>query len=695
MAILGWILVIFLVLNVSQASSQEQASSQKQDKPEIEIEENIGGAAIREAGKVKEDLEKQARSLFERKPVGWNLQTVQHLYETGLSLPSKAPQFTRAVIEEGRMLGMFGSLLIIFFVSAVLYSLLGQTRLVRWVEREARPLTQHIPEGFYPYYLSILKVVVSALIPLVFLGLYSLINKMIDYQVVWFQLAGRLLVLWAIGALLLRLLKEALTRGLLQVTAERGKLIFRYTRLITLYMLIWIAVLWTVRAFEIRSDVIELLRFIVSISVVIVLTLFLLKKSTFLSLLPELPSRGYRWLLNFLKSYYYLLLIVSFLAALLWCFGYDSLGRLLLTKIWFTLGALWALTLIHYKINEGLKSWSQRLDKGDETAQFLIRSLKALLLYATVLFTAIIVLNLLGLLSPLERIMSFTMFRLGDTQVTPWIIIKAVLILLAFVFASRLLQGYLDFKVYPTIGVDPGLGYALNTFFKYITLAIGLLISIRLVGLDLRFLLVFAGAAGIGIGLGLQNMAANVISGFTIIFGGKIRKGDWIEAVDTMGVVTDVYLRATKVLSRDNIEYLVPNAALISNTIVNYSLSSPFIRIELPVGVSYSADPHEVERILLDVAEKEPLLSKDNKPGVRFTEFGDSSLNFDLLVWIDVRKVPRRLVRSALYFAIFDEFKKAGIEIPFPQRDLHIRSRNDAVNKKTRLNPDLNEPSKD
>jgi len=132
-----------------------------------------------------------------------------------------------------------------------------------------------------------------------------------------------------------------------------------------------------------------------------------------------------------------------------------------------------------------------------------MHAMKTLLLYATLLFTAIVVLNLLGLLNPLERIMSFPMFRLGDTQVTPWIIIKAIVIFLAFVFASRLLQAYLDYKVYPTIGVDPGLGYALNTFFKYLSLIIGFFISMRLMGIDLRFLLVFAGAAGLaGCGCG-------------------------------------------------------------------------------------------------------------------------------------------------------------------------------------------------
>jgi small-conductance mechanosensitive channel len=300
-----------------------------------------------------------------------------------------------------------------------------------------------------------------------------------------------------------------------------------------------------------------------------------------------------------------------------------------------------------------------------------------MLLYATVVVSVIIVLNFLGLLSPLKRIMSFPIFQLSGTQLSLWIILKAILILLGFVFASRLLQAYLDYKIYPQLGIDPGLGYALNTFFKYVSLAIGFIISLKIVGLDLRFLLVFAGAIGIGVGLGLQNMAANVISGFTIIFGGKIRKGDWIEAGNTMGTVTDIYLRATKVRTRDNIEYIIPNSQLISNTIINYSLSSPMIRIELPVGVSYGADPRVVKKILLEAAEKEPLVSKNKKPVVRFKEYGDSSINFELLIWIDVRMVPRRKVRSALYFTIFENFQKAGIEIPFPQRDIHIRSKAD------------------
>ena len=98
------------------------------------------------------------------------------------------------------------------------------------------------------------------------------------------------------------------------------------------------------------------------------------------------------------------------------------------------------------------------------------------------------------------------------------------------------------------------------------------------------------------------------------------------------------------------------------------------IRIDPPVGVSYRSDPQQVKKILLEVAEKEPMVSKFQKPMVRFLAYGDSSIDFELLIWIDVRTTPRRNVRSVLYFEIFEEFRKAGVEIPFPQRDIHLRS---------------------
>jgi len=483
-----------------------------------------------------------------------------------------------------------------------------------------------------------------------------------------------LMIIWVVGALLIRILRETLTQNLFRSTSRYGRRIYQLSRLAVLYALGGFAVIHGTAAFQIRPDVIALLKFALSVSIVVMLFLFHLKKTALMSLLPDLPYRTYQGFIRFLNRFYYPLVFFAVVAALLWCIGYRQLGWHVLGKLWVSGVAYIFIMLVYHKMRGWLEKWYGAKDASDEAARFFFRSLRSMLVYATALATVGIVFNLLGLMDLIQRLFSFSVMRLGTTQLTLWLIIKAVIILLAFVYAARLLQSYLDYKIYPSLGIDAGLAYALDTTLKYTFIVIGVLIALKVVGLDLRFLLVFAGAAGIGIGLGLQHLAANIISGFTIIFGGKIRKGDWIEVENKLAVVTDIYLRATKVKTRDNIEYIVPNSNLISNTIVNYSLASPLIRIDLPVGVSYSADPRRVKNILMAVAEKEPMVSKLHEPIVRFIEYGDSSINFELLIWIDVRETPRRSVRSALYFEIFEAFKKNGIEIPFPQRDLHIRS---------------------
>ena len=653
--------------------------TQTENSPSIAISEAMDDVMIREVTKVKEEFGQKVSSLFDRQPLGWDLDTIAYLSRLALSLPGKLPVFTRMVIEQSRVLGVIGSILVLVFLSAVLYSLLGQRRVMRRVERRVEPLSKFIPEATYPFVMSGIRVVVSALIPLSLLGAFALINSMIEYSAVWFQIVGRLLGLWAVGALLLRLLKESLTRDLFKGTAQHGRTIYRWTRLALLYAIFGVAIYWTAEVFKIRDDVLALLRFAISVSVSIVLLILHLNKKAFISFLPKLPIRVYIQFRSFLERYYFPLLFLSFLAALLWCFGYRDLGRLVLIKIWFTGGAFVLIMLIYNTLQRFLNNWFQRLDHTDENGRMFVNTLRSILKYATIAATLIIGLNMLGLLNPLQRIMSFPIFQLGDTTVTFWLIIMAILSLLAIFAISRLAQSYFDYKVYPSFGIDPGLGYALNTVFKFILLGVGFLIALNILGINLRFFLVFAGAIGIGVGLGLQDMAANVISGFTIIFGGKIRKGDWIEVASMLGEVTDIYLRATKVRTRDNIEYLIPNSNIISNTMVNYSLSSPLIRIELPVGVSYKADPRQVENILLAAAENEPLVEKIHIPAVRFVEYADNSINFELLIWINVRKTPRRRVRSNLYFVIFEELAKAGIEIPFPQRDIHIRSKVDPV----------------
>ncbi len=664
------ILVVLMLLTVVA----EDAESSSAQSPAIGLSEEMGEAMLRQASEVRDDLTRQAWSLFEREPLGWDLNTLAVIYRWALDFPAHMADLVETVVQHSRVLGAAGSLVMLTFIVAVLYSLIGQRRVLRRIEQRVEPLREKIPDTVYPFVLSGLRILVAALIPLILLAAYSLVNALVTYSAAWFVILGRLIILWAVGALVLNLLRESLTRDLFEVTTQYGHSIYRLMRLVLLYSLAGLALFWSAEALKLPADVLAFAQFVIALSIVVVLFLLHLKKTALLSFLPKFPYPFYQAFLHFLTRYYYLLIGVVLAAALLWCFGYVNLGRVVIIKIWSSGAAFVLVMLVYHAAQTALQRRTRNLPRHDEAGHALHRSLKSLLLYATVLATISVVLNLLGLLSILRQVMSIPVLVIGGAGITLWTIVSAILILLAFFFASRLLRSYLDYRIYPRLGIDQGLGYVLNTLINYSTLAVGFLIALKIVGIDLRFLLVFAGAVGIGVGLGLQNLAANIISGFSIIFGGKVRKGDWIEVGGTLGEVTDIYLGSAKIRTRDNVEYLIPNADLVTSTIVNYSLSSSFIRMDLLVGVGYDADPREVEQILLDVASAEPLVTDFRAPAVRFVEYGDNSINFELLFWIDVRKTARRRVRSELYFAIFEALKAAGIEIPFPQRDLHIRS---------------------
>jgi small-conductance mechanosensitive channel len=668
------IAVIIIVLPCVVLSAETDSIKTDKKQPGLSFSEDMGDAMVRQASQVREDLEEKALRLFDREPLGWGWKTIDYLYKWVLTLPLKIPSLMRMVVEQSRLLGFVGSILMLTFLTTLFYSFLGRRRVMARLETKVEPFRSKIPTPIYPFILSTFRIVIAALILLLLLAAYLLVNAMIDYDAPWFQLVGRLLKLWAVWSLVNGMLREALTRDLFEVAQKHGKFIYRLAHLVLMYVMFSIALVWGAGVFSIRSDVLALLKFAISISIVMVLLLLFLNKKAMLSLLPKLPYRSYQSFLRLMQRYYFPIIFLSLLAALLWCFGYSHLGRKVLLKIWSTGVAYVAIMLTYHFLHGALTKWSKKVNLEDDAPQFLFSSLKSMLAYITAIATVMVVLNLLGLLHPLQQVMSFPIFNLGKTMVTPWILIKAALILGAFIFTSRLLQAYLDYKIYPAMGVEPGLAYALNTFFKYTSYGIGIIISLNMVGLNLQFLLVFAGAIGIGIGLGLQNMAANVISGFSLIFTGQLRKGDWIQVGDTMGVVTGIYLRATSVRSRDDIEYLIPNSDFTAGTLINYTLTTPLVRIDLPVGVSYNADPRQVSDIMIDIALKETLVSKKKKPVVRFIGYGDNSIDFQLLFWIDARTTARRKVRSALYFSIFDALKQANIEIPFPQRDVYIRS---------------------
>lgn len=223
-------------------------------------------------------------------------------------------------------------------------------------------------------------------------------------------------------------------------------------------------------------------------------------------------------------------------------------------------------------------------------------------------------------------------------------------------------------------GFDIGVAQAVGTILRYAVVAVGTVVILQGAGIDLSALTVLAGALGVGLGFGLQNVTGNFISGLIILFERPIKVGDRVEVGQVMGDVRRIAARATTVVTNDNIAIIVPNSDFITQRVTNWSHGSRLVRISVPVGVSYASDPEVVRGLLLEVAAGHKGVLTEPRPDVMFVEFGDSSLNFELRVWTrDFIQTPI-VLRSQLNFVIWRELKAADIEIPFPQRDLHIRS---------------------
>jgi small-conductance mechanosensitive channel len=227
--------------------------------------------------------------------------------------------------------------------------------------------------------------------------------------------------------------------------------------------------------------------------------------------------------------------------------------------------------------------------------------------------------------------------------------------------------------------LQASLQFALARISGYAFIALGFYVSLQLVGVNLTSLAVVAGAVGVGLGFGLQNIVHNFVSGLIILAERPIAIGDRIEIGGVAGQVQEIRLRSTTVITNDNIAYIVPNSDLITNTVINWSHGDLRVRIRLPVGVAYGTDPRKLEKLLLEVAKAHPKVLQEPGPSVFFLGFGDSSLNFELGVWTSEMTFQPRRFRSELYFAMEEKLRANQIEIPFPQRDLHLRSGNFVV----------------
>jgi small-conductance mechanosensitive channel len=265
-------------------------------------------------------------------------------------------------------------------------------------------------------------------------------------------------------------------------------------------------------------------------------------------------------------------------------------------------------------------------------------------------------------------------FRVGESHVTLWTFLYMVLWVIVLVYLAGKIRRLIERGILSRSRMDFSARQAVATVIQYVLVILGVLIIMQTAGIDLTTLNVLAGAVGIGVGFGLQNIANNFISGLIILFERPIKVGDRIEVGNVEGDVISIGARSTTVLTNDNISIIVPNSMFITENVINWSHNDAKVRFRIPVSVAYGSDVRQVERLLLEVAQENKDVLTDPAPAVRFLEFGDSGLQFELRAWSTSLLHRKGTLISALNFAIYERFAAHGIQIPFPQRDLHIRS---------------------
>ena len=322
--------------------------------------------------------------------------------------------------------------------------------------------------------------------------------------------------------------------------------------------------------------------------------------------------------------------------------------------------ALAGVRLVIYALRYALKP-RESLKLWERTAAWLIWSAFAL--------------HITGLLPRIHAAMEALSFQSGDHRFSLWLLFQAGAVIVAALIIALTLARLVENRLMGITQMNLSLRMALSKAARTVLLILAVLVALPAVGIDLTVLSVFGGALGVGIGFGLQKVASNYISGFIILLDRSVRIGDLVTVDNKYGQVSQINTRYTLLRALDGTETIVPNETLITQTVVNHSLSKPNVRIALPIQVSYDTDLEQAEALMLEAANSHIRVvhdEPDSPPRVFLKEFADNGILLELAVWIRDPSEGQNNLRSDINWAIWRRFKAAGIEIPFPQRVVHM-----------------------
>ncbi|WP_421994515.1 mechanosensitive ion channel family protein [Reyranella sp.] len=291
-----------------------------------------------------------------------------------------------------------------------------------------------------------------------------------------------------------------------------------------------------------------------------------------------------------------------------------------------------------------------------------------------VVIWVIAALSILDLLEPTMVAFDRVALSLGGLRISVLTVIEGLLSLALLLWVATLVGRVLERRITSAATLTPSLQVLVVKLLKIVLAVIAVFLALRTVGIDLTAFAVLTGAIGVGIGFGLQKIVANFVSGITILLDKSIKPGDVLVVGDTYGRVNALAARYVSVITRDGMEYLIPNEELVTRQVVNWTYSSRQVRLRQPVGISYRSDVRRAMALCLESAGAVGRVMKEPAPVCLLKGFGDSSVDLELRFWIQDPMNGLSNVRSEVLLNIWDRFQADGIEIPFPQRDLHVRT---------------------
>jgi small-conductance mechanosensitive channel len=283
-------------------------------------------------------------------------------------------------------------------------------------------------------------------------------------------------------------------------------------------------------------------------------------------------------------------------------------------------------------------------------------------------------LNILNLLTPTMAILDGISFSVGKLHLSVLLLLKGIIFLVLFMWSAILFSKFIESRLQKSPSLTPSARVLTAKFLRISLITAAFLLALSSVGIDLTLFAVFGGALGVGLGFGLQKVVSNFISGIILLLDKSIKPGDVISIGDTYGWVNSLNARYVSLDTRNGIEHLIPNEELIINRVENWSYSHSRIRLQVPVGIHYKSDVRKAMEICREAAASNERILADPEPVCQLSGFGDSSVDLVIRMWIDDPQNGRTNVISDILLTVWDKFHEHGIEIPYPQRDLYLKT---------------------